>query len=93
MQFLYQISPKIFFHQFLNDFNRLQKFSRGSDFGTGHAIHITEHDENLPFTVGVGIGRPDIIPRRFNEAVFDIRFHTPRNLWKRPAARRYETSK
>ena len=44
-------------------------------FGTGHAIHITEHDENLPFTVGVGIGRPDIILRRFSEAVFNIRFH------------------
>ena len=78
---------------FLNDFNGLRIFLRWSVFGTGHAIHITEHDENLPFTGGIGIGRPDIIPRRFNEAQIDIRFHTPRNLWKRLAARRYETSK
>ena len=33
-----------------------------SVFGTGHAITYTEHDENLPFTGGVGIGRPEIIP-------------------------------
>ena len=86
VQISYQNSPKIFFRQKLNNFNKLQKFSRGSDFGTRRAITYTEHDENLPFTGGVGIGRPDIIPRRFNEAQIDIGFHTPRNLWK-PNAR------
>lgn len=54
-----QISPKIFFHQFLNDFNRLQKFSRGSDFGTGHAITYHERERNLPF-MGGSAGQPII---------------------------------
>ena len=30
----------------------LQIFYFGADFGTGHAIHTDEHDENHPFTDG-----------------------------------------
>ena len=92
VQISYQNSPKIFFRQNLNNFNRLQKFSRGSDFGTGHAITYTEHDETSHLWVArLATGNT---PRsEFDGAVFDIRFHTPRNLWKRLAARRYETSK
>ena len=52
VQILCQFSAKKFFRQKLNKINRLQKFSRGSDFGTGHAITYTEHDENHPFMGG-----------------------------------------
>ena len=57
VQISYQNSPKIFFRQILNDFNRLQKFSRRSNFGTGHALTYTEHDGNHPFTDGAAGNR------------------------------------
>ena len=64
VQISYQNSPKKFFRQKLNKINRLQKFFHSMHFCTGHAIPYTEHDENPPFTGGIGIGRPEIIPRR-----------------------------
>ena len=35
----------------------LQIFYFGADFGTGHAIHTGEHDENHPFTDGAAGNR------------------------------------
>ena len=52
LQFLCQNLPKNILPEILNDFNMLQIFYFGAGFGTGHAIHTGEHDENHPFTDG-----------------------------------------
>ena len=57
LQFLCQNLPKNILPEILNNFNMLQIFYFGADFGTGHAIHTGEHDENHPFTGGAAGNR------------------------------------
>ena len=55
LQFLYQFLSENIFRRKLNDFNRLRIFLCWSVFGTGHAIHITEHDETSRLRAASGL--------------------------------------
>jgi hypothetical protein len=85
---LCQKPSKNFLCQILNDFNRLQNFYFGADFGTGHAITYIEREQNLPFMEGSAgapiIGHVQCSMEHFLTYV-SIQL---RNLWKRLAGRR-----
>ena len=71
----------------LNKINRLQLFFIFQIFGMGDAIPYYEREHKPPIYGRIGwfpiINQCSI----FNGAVFNIRFHMPRNLWKRLAWR------